>query len=377
MDLEWTRIAGGGVGGSWSDPEIRAARPSVVHNGRLYVGVYGERLGSAAVWSFDGSRWAAVYEAEATGHAFNRINALEIWRGSLAIGAGIKGKRGSATVLLLDEAQHTIDVALSCEAIGASFIDSLSVYEGRLAVGLGGGEGALEHALALVGEQGTDLVAPSHPIDGTYAMSAFRGRLVTGSYDRDRLTSLSVLDGTGALPRLRPLARTKPDADRDKGGIVEALTVFRDWLFANFDRPVSLDTAESRVAEGTSPVWWFDGACWYPALGTAVPDILARAANFNSSVVFRDRFLFSSGSVGNRSGSLFVRVWALDPARGTVTPVGGGGIGGSWRDEAVGAANPRRLAWIYSMNPFADGLAATFTYGLGGGQAEIWLARPR
>ncbi len=379
MHLVWKQIAGGGLDGSWFDPEIRATRPSIVFGGKLYVGVYGERPGSAAVWSFDNVRWSKVYEAETQGHSFNRINALSIWRGRLIIGAGQKGEAGSATVL-----SHSSDtgedkpaaIVQSFRDTAASFIDSLSANGDDLIVGLGGGEGRLEQALSILDGAGRTDVSPPSPLDGSYAMTIFRGRTVTGSYDRDRLTTVSVLDDSGPDPQLRPLVRSRPDKDMDKGGIVEALTVFNDRLFANFDRPVSLEPAGSRVSEGISPVWWFDGAAWRPALGPGQPNILSAAANFNSSTVFRNRFLFSSGSVGDRAGSVFVRVWALETRTGSVVAAGGGGIGGSWRDEDVGAANPRRLAWIYSMTPFSDGLAVTFTYGLGGGRAEVWFARP-
>jgi hypothetical protein len=365
----WSLIGGHGVLGSWDNPDIRAVRCAVKLGAYLYCGAYGEKLGSAQIWKFDGSNWEMVYSAAACKQSFNRINAIECWDGRIAAGLGTWGQPGKATVLLLEPNLGANGLEFFPIHVGATeVVDSLCVWQNHLVAGLSAGNyNATLEASVVIGDGSTwkTLRLPA-TYTGIYALATHNGSVYAGTWNRNHQKQNDV--GARVLKLTKQGWHSIESGNfasqiMNKSAMVMSLTTTPNGLYG------TLSLSETNTAFQT-PIFKITDDYIESVNLLTTDETITKSGNFNHSIFHNGNFYFTSAGAVDGRGGIRLRVWRLMDD-GNCIAIGGGHHGG-WRDSDIGSANPRYSAWIYKLVSFEGSLLAFIAYGIGGGQATVW-----
>lgn len=98
-DVSWTKIAGGGVNGTWADATYTFAESMAVYNGELYVGMFftGSSSPTGDVYRWDGTAWSQVGGDGINGSwpSVEEVRSLTVHKGKLYAGLGFNTTAGA------------------------------------------------------------------------------------------------------------------------------------------------------------------------------------------------------------------------------------------------------------------------------------------
>ncbi|KKU76489.1 MAG: FG-GAP repeat protein, partial [Candidatus Giovannonibacteria bacterium GW2011_GWB1_47_6b] len=194
--VTWVKIGGDAVNSSWADTTFKGVQSLVVYNGKLYAGLtsLGFTAGNAEVWEYNGSTWTRVGGdavnsswADAT---YESITSMTAYNGKLYASVGISAGEGE-----IWEYNGTAWTQIGGDNLNSSWTtakgaQSMTVYNGKLYAGLGvlsfvsaGDAEVWEYNGATWKKVGGDAINSSWA-DATYelafSMSAYNGKLYVG-----------------------------------------------------------------------------------------------------------------------------------------------------------------------------------------------------
>jgi hypothetical protein len=377
-NLSWTKIGGNGVLGSWDNDDVRSIRTAFTYGNSHYFGVFGRDRGSAAIWKFDGESWSRVFLASDFDLPFNRFGkSLEIGN-NILFGAGTAHHPGHDALIVFKKQDNRIVYErsmLTKNNTADSITSMVAVHDGFL-LGAGSHFGAPENC-AFFQQKGRkiplifDESAFGRPelFRGTYCMARHDETIFIGlcAKNPSRAGILEVSVSAFESPGQAIECEVSAVFDQD---FVQSIVSHEGDLYATlnaFGREDSVSTGES------SSLWRYRKNHWAPVPFHDPPKIVTGANNFNTIASHGDRFLMSSAAEDEEGKGSIVRVWDVDLGDGSLQPIAGGGLGGSWSEYDLQSSTTNSSAWICHLTLFQNSLITSISRSLDGGQATTWM----
>ena len=260
----WRIVGGQGIDGSWAHSLIENVYSMVTYKGNLYVGT-GLTAGDGDVWRYNGSSWTQVggdgLNSGWSGAGYEGVYSLGVYNGNLIAGLGASAQ--DAEVYSYNGTSWSKiggdGVASSWSAASnIEVVNTISVYAGNLYVGLGNsaGDGDVWRyngtAWLQVGGDGLNSSWPVSTYENVNSMSVYDNKLVVGLGDTTGDAEVWTYSGT---------AWSQIGGDGLNAGFggasgydyerVRSLTVYNGNLYA----ATGSDT-------GDGDVWQWNGTAW-------------------------------------------------------------------------------------------------------------------
>lgn len=351
----WRQIGGNGIGGSWGGACFQKAKAIEIHEGYLFVGLFGPASGCVGVWRYDGQTWARSIgpESNVNWAKLDYVQVLHSAHGRLY--AGINGE-----VWILENGQWRRALRTNEKFPWPHGTAAYSMnHDGNaLLVGLTGGRSRVfRYAEGQWSEMSAGLNQGKEA--GIYELHRHSdGMIYAGT-----MSSL----GPASVYRWKGSAWEKIGGGGLRGSWISpgstyalSFTSFQGRLIVTLNR-------NPQVPGKFVSVWAFDGEAWNPVGSQHVPHLWSQTDNFNASAVYRERLYVGSGGrpAGNAS------VWELAPGRAWRL-VGGHGQFGSWSEgnKRLSGSRDATAEYPYRMLVWRGQLIVGF--GDAPDAAQIW-----